>query len=105
MEIRCLGSASQAQAILLALQSGDVRQVRWEVDAVAALIPPDSNTNEMERIDLLNGVAGELRGITQPLNDPQVQVCRDLLQHLAYCPRHGIVSANACPPGDCLFSD
>jgi hypothetical protein len=105
MELKFPDSATQARAILLALQSGDLRQVRWEVDAVAALIPPESNTNETERIDLLNGVAGKLRGITQPLDDSNAQVCHELLRHLACWPPHAIASAKACRLGDWLFSD
>jgi hypothetical protein len=105
MEIKFPDSATQAQAILHALQSGDLRQVRWEVDAVAGLISSESNTNEMERIDLLNGVAGELRGVSQPLNDPNVQVCRDLLRHLACRPPHTIAFCRVPAPGHCLFSD
>ena|ERR1700722_12765760 len=105
MEIKFPDSATQARAILVALQSGDLRQVRWEVDAAATLIPSDSNTNEMERIDLLNGVARRLRGITQPLDDPSAQVCHELLRHLACWPPHAIAAARACQFGDCLFSD
>jgi hypothetical protein len=105
MEIKFPDSATQAQAILHALQSGDLRQVRWEVDAVAGLISSESNTNEMERIDLLNGVAEELRGASQPLNDPNVQVCRDLLRHLACRPPHTIAFCRVPAPGHCLFSD
>ena len=105
MELTFSDSASRAQAILHALQSGDLRQVRWEVDAVAGLIPSESNTNEMERIDLLNGVAGKLRGISQPLDDPNVQVCRDLLRHLACRPPRTIASCRVPAPGHCLFSD
>lgn len=105
MEIKFPDSATQAQAVLLALQSGDLRQIRWEVDAAAALIPSDSNTNEMERIELLNGVACRLRGITEPLDDSNAQVCHELLRHLACWPPHAIALARACQLGDCLFSD
>ena len=83
MEIRISNSANRAQAILLAWQSGDLHRFRWEVDAAAALVPPVSNTFESERVDLLNGVAGELRANEQPLADPDTQICRDLLRHLA----------------------
>jgi hypothetical protein len=83
MKIGVSDSADRAQAILLAWQSGDLPRFRWEVDAVAALVPPSSNTLETERIDLLNGVAGELRGIEYPLADPKAHFCRDLLRHLA----------------------
>jgi hypothetical protein len=83
MELRISDSANRAHAILVAWQSGDLPRFRWEVDAVAALVPPPSNTYETERIDLLNGVARELRAHELPLADPEAQVCRDLLRHLA----------------------
>jgi hypothetical protein len=83
METGISDSANQAQAILLAWQSGDLPRFRCEVDAVAALIPPASNSLETERIDLLNGVAGELRAIEHTLADSSTHFCRDLLRHLA----------------------
>lgn len=83
MEIRASDTANRAQAILLAWQSGDLRRFRWEVDAVATLEPLAANTFESERVDLLNGVAGELRSNKQPLADPDTEICRDLLRHLA----------------------
>jgi hypothetical protein len=81
--MQVLNSARRAQAILSAWQSGDLPRFRWEVEAVAALVPPDSNTYEIERIDLLSVVARELRDAEQPLANPDTQVCRDLLRHLA----------------------
>jgi hypothetical protein len=83
MELRFSDSADRAHAILLALQSGDLPRLRWEVDAVAALVPPPSNTYETERIDLLGVVARELRASELPLAGPDAQVCCDLLRHLA----------------------
>jgi len=83
MKIGVSDSANQARAILLAWQSGDLPRFRWEVDAVAALVPPASNTLETERIDLLNGVAGELRAIEHTLADSSTHFCCDLLRHLA----------------------
>jgi hypothetical protein len=83
MELRISDSANRAQAILLALQSGDLPRLRWEVDAVAGLVAPPSNTYETERIDLLNGVARELRANEPPLAEPDAQVCYELLRHLA----------------------
>ena len=83
MEIRISDSANHAQAILRAWQSGDLPRFEWEVDAAAALVAPPANTLETERIDLLNGVAGELRVIKQPLADRNTHFCRDLLLHLA----------------------
>lgn len=81
--MQLLTSAHQAQAILSAWQSGDLPRFRCEVDAVAGLIPPASNSYEIERIDLLTVLAGELRNAKQPLADPDTQVCRELLLHLA----------------------
>ena len=83
METGISDSANRAQAILLAWQSGDLPRFRWELEAVATLVPPASNTFETERIDLLNGVAGELRVIKHPLADRNGHFCRDLLLHLA----------------------
>jgi hypothetical protein len=83
MGIGISDSANQAQAILRAWQSGDLPRFRWEVEAVASLVPPAANTLETERIDLLNGVAGELRVIKHPLADPNTHFCRYLLLHLA----------------------
>ncbi len=84
METGNSDSAIHAQAILLAWQSGDLPRLRWEVDAVAALVPPASNTGETERIDLLNGVACELRAIQHPPADRNIHFCEELLQHLAW---------------------
>jgi len=72
---------------ILALDGGGVRGVvrrfRREVEAATSLIPNHPDSTEMERIELLNGVAGELRSMKQPLTDPDMSFCRDLLQHLA----------------------
>jgi len=83
MEIGISDSANHALAILQAWQSGDLPRFRSEVEAVAALVPPASNTFETERIDLLNGVAGELRVIKHPLAHRNTHFCRKLLLHLA----------------------
>jgi len=76
-------SARQAEAILREWLDGDRIRFQREVDAVAELVTSSSNTSEMERIEVLKGIATALRDEKHHLQDSNTRVYRDLLRHLA----------------------
>jgi hypothetical protein len=71
-------SAYQARVILGASQSGDVRRINAELERVGQLKATDAA--EEERLELLSGIADELRSSEQPFGD---ELYGSLLEHLA----------------------
>jgi hypothetical protein len=76
-------SARQAEAILQAWQKGDQAQLESEMDAVSQLARSATDTNELERLEVLGCIANEIRKNPRPAGDPGMEVCRELLRHLA----------------------
>jgi len=76
-------SARQAEAILRAWQKGDQGQLESEMEALTLLARSATDTNELERFEALESIANEMRKERRPASDPEMEVCRKLLRHLA----------------------
>lgn len=74
--------ASQARAILCALQTNDHRLLQTELDRVDG-VPEPTDPAECERLELLFGIAKELQLESEPFASNNAAVYRGLLQHLA----------------------
>jgi len=75
-------SAGRARSILDALQRKDLDGLRAELDVTHS---PSVNSEEQERMDLLHGIAEQMR---QNLRGDQPEVCFRLLEHLALSGSH-----------------
>jgi hypothetical protein len=80
------GSAQQAEAILRAWHDGNQGRFQKEVDAVAGLVTSSRDTSEMERVEILQGIAAALCDEERRTLDPNTHVYCDLLRHLAFGP-------------------
>ena len=92
MQAYSTSSASQARAILCALQTNDRGLLQQELKRVE----PASNffdAAEAERMELLSEIARELQGESEPFGSGSVTVYRDLLQHLAAAPMAKVAAA------------
>jgi hypothetical protein len=93
MNTQISGSAHHAEAILIAWEKGDKLRFQRELNVVASLLTPFRDTGEMERVDVLKGIAYELGSKRPRLGDPSMRVFRDLLEHLAFGSSSGITPA------------
>jgi hypothetical protein len=84
MNTQISGSAHHAEAILIAWENGDRLRFLREVNVASSLLTPSLDTGEMERVDVLKGIAYELGNKRPHLSDPSIEVFHDLLQHLAF---------------------
>lgn len=80
-------SAGMAEAMLRALIRGDTAALLLQADRMLASSSPADDSAEEERMHLLNAVAMCIRTRPDRLQAPQddlgIQVCIDLLLHLA----------------------
>lgn len=78
-------SADQARAILGAWNSGNIQLFRQELDRVQDCPVEASESEEMERIELLRAIAADLRvpAIQPAAGDPD-NIYSNLLRHLAF---------------------
>ena len=82
MQVQASTSASQARAILCALQAHDRSMLQTELTRVNGLMTP-GDAAESERLELLWEIARELQSEAEPWGSKDTQVYRGLLQHLA----------------------
>lgn len=85
-------SATQARAILCALQANDRGLLQIELNRVDRSAKP-YDAAESERMELLSEIARELQTESEPFASSSVSVYRDLLQHLAAAPLAGAAAA------------
>jgi hypothetical protein len=99
-------SADQAQAILGAWRSGDIKLFREELDRVGDSATELRESEEVERMELLRAIAADLRvPFIQPLESDSGNIYSNLLRHLALS--HRPLSDNFFPDGtfpDGIFS-
>jgi hypothetical protein len=80
-------SAGMAESMLRALIRGDKTALLTQADRMLAFSAPAVDSAEEERMHLLSAVARSIQTkpdrLQSPHDDPGIQVCVDLLLHLA----------------------
>jgi len=77
----------------MAWENGDKLRFQRELNAATSLLTPSLDSGEMERVDVLKGIAYELGNERLRPGDPHMEVFHDLLQHLAFGSSSGITRA------------
>jgi hypothetical protein len=83
MYSQCYDSAGRARNILDAWQRKDLDGLKAELNLPNS---PSDNSEEQERMDLLHGIAQQMR--QDPSSGDQPEVCFRLLEHLAQSGSH-----------------